>query len=620
MEMYKIIATCLNDSSTHTFVYTPENFEGIKITREFSFVPPYGFTPKFATETMRAIRDDATYVASKNAAFGYFLEMHLEVSKLNADGVTYSFLTNLIVNPKTITVNEGYVEFSVDVLNSAVDYFNKKATKRNLLLTTLKNVAGDYYKINNVSLNSTDFEFSTTNVKPIPFQKSESVNIIHDSDLSLYDVLSYNSEFVIYQCVTGGDLNIYFALDFSIGASTPILTTPTGGVAMQLVVLNGSNGATSTIIWGQSVNITKNLQILNFTADLTDMITLNPNDFIILRIAKSGLDPETTLNLSRQNAAVTIKKTTAIKYNKKALKTLSVSDIFTNLFGTINFTPNADTFITSDKYIMSNIDELGIIPQDFVREISTMAGLVFNFKDDTTKIEYLNDYFIRIAANDRIVIDKYTDLKISNYEQVYSSFTVGVEKFETENNVYYFPFQKKLTFEQTKQEGDSIEMVCTRLSADTEKIINRMNDAAVGNNQTSNDNYYLVPLRAVPSNENIPVSDFTTPREMIKKHNAILSLFFGNFGQTTAPIADNDGVSEALFVFGASQHDSLIYSDTQHLCPIVYEFNALLGDADFSEQMVQMTDFNGNVVNLFVYSAETTDKISEIKCKALVYS
>lgn len=620
MEMYKIIATCLNDSSTHTFVYTPENFEGIKINREFSFVPPYGFTPKFATETMRVIKSDAAYMALKNATFGYFLEMHLEVSKLNADGVTYSFLTNLIVNPKTITVNKGYVEFSVDVLNSAVDYFNKKATKRNLELTTFKTVQGDYYKINNVSLNSMDFSLSGQNIQPVPFQKSEKVNIIHDSDLSLYDVLDYNSEFVIYQCVTGGNLNVYFALDFSIGAITPLMGTPSGGVTMQLLALNGSTGVGSVLIWEQSIDITENLQILDFTADLKDVVTLDPNEFIILRIIKSDLEPDTILNISRQNAAVTIKKTTAIKYNKKALKTLSASDIFTNLFGVVDFAPNADTFIASDKYIMSNIDELGIIPQDFVREISTMAGLVFNFKDDTTKIEYLNDYFTRIAANDRIVIDKYTDLKKSNYEQVYSSFTVGVEKFETENNVYYFPFQKKLTFEQTKQEGDSIEMVCTRLSADTEKIINRMNDAAVGNNQTSNDNYYMVPLRVVSSNENIPISDFTTPREIIEKHKAILSLFFGNFGQTTATISDNDGVSEALIVGGVSQHDYLTYAETPHLRPVVYEFNALLGDADFSEQMVQMVDFNGNTVDLFVYSSETTDKISEIKCKALVYS
>ena len=145
MEMYKIIATCLNDSDIHKFAYTPENFEGIKITREFSFVPPYGFTPKFATETMRAIRDDADYVASKNSAFGYFLEMHLEVSRLNDDGVTYSFLTIFIVNPKKIAVNEGLVEFSVDVLNSAVDYFNKKATIESELQTReqeIKTVTG----------------------------------------------------------------------------------------------------------------------------------------------------------------------------------------------------------------------------------------------------------------------------------------------------------------------------------------------------------------------------------------------------------------------------------------------------------------------------------------------
>jgi hypothetical protein len=57
----------------------------------------------------------------------------------------------------------------------------------------------------------------------------------------------------------------------------------------------------------------------------------------------------------------------------------------------------------------------------------------------------------------------------------------------------------------------------------------------------------------------------------------------------------------------------------KRLRPTVYEFTALLDNVDFSEHMAQMVDFNGDTVDLFVYSSETTDKLSEIKCKALVY-
>ena len=48
MDMYRFVAVCENDSTSKQLTYTPENFEGVKINREFSFVPPYGFTPKFA--------------------------------------------------------------------------------------------------------------------------------------------------------------------------------------------------------------------------------------------------------------------------------------------------------------------------------------------------------------------------------------------------------------------------------------------------------------------------------------------------------------------------------------------------------------------------------------------
>ena len=57
MDMYRFVAVCENDSTSKQLTYTPENFEGVKINREFSFVPPYGFTPKFAVDTMRVIKE-----------------------------------------------------------------------------------------------------------------------------------------------------------------------------------------------------------------------------------------------------------------------------------------------------------------------------------------------------------------------------------------------------------------------------------------------------------------------------------------------------------------------------------------------------------------------------------
>ena len=57
---------------------------------------------------------------------------------------------------------------------------------------------------------------------------------------------------------------------------------------------------------------------------------------------------------------------------------------------------------------------------------------------------------------------------------------------------------------------------------------------------------------------------------------------------------------------------NIILTDTPHLRPIVYEFTALIGEADFSEHFAEMVDFNGEIkrwIYLFIFSSETTDKL-----------
>ena len=619
MEMYRFVAVCENDSTSKQLTYTPENFEGVKINREFSFVPPYGFTPKNAVDSMRVIKDDAAFFIAKNVAFGYFLKMKLYVSKLNADGMTYSPLMTLVVNSETISQTKDYIEFSVDVLNSASSYFQKKATKINLPLNVEKNMLVDFYKVNNVSINATSFVLGGSNTTLFPFIKSEGVNIIHDEDVSLYDVLSFDSKNIIYQCVTGGDITFYYNINVAVGAATQIGITPTGSITVYISTYNGTNGLKKTNIYEKTYNITENLQSFIFSKNTKKVIALDAGDFIMMSFVRAGLQPETRLNFSSQVANLTIKKTTDIKYLKPPISSLSLSDLFTSLFTTIDFTDVDNTFITSDKELVNNIKELSIVPQDFVREISAGLGLVFNFDNDKTTIENINSYFTRLNAAQRITIDTYKDLSVLNKEQIYSSVTFGFEKFDTENNVYYFPFQKKLTFEQMKENGDSLELVCNKLSFDAEKIVNRINEAAFGNNQTSNDTYYVVPLRNIAANENINIADNTTPREMALKNKAILELYFGNYTNTSLFLSDNDGVAESLEISGVAQDDNITLTGTPHLRPIVYEFTALIGEADFSEHFAEMVDFNGDTVDLFVYSSETTDQLGEIKCKALVF-
>jgi hypothetical protein len=617
MDMYRFVAICENDNTSKQLTYTPENFEGVKINREFSFVPPYGFTPKFAVDTMRVIKDDAAFFNAKNVAFGYFLKLKLQVSKLNADGMTYSHFLNLVVNSDTIKNTKDYTEFSVDVVNAATDYFNTKSTIKNIPFNTYKEVEGDYPKMNNVNLNSINQANLILGSSVIRFKESKWGSVIYDDDLSLSDGDGENSR-VIYKSLTEGGSYINVIADglMTVSVYTPVGSEPQGEVTFEI------SGVYTDTKW-----VEEHSQTITFEIKKDIFITLAKNAEIRANVIVRYLAQGAWAQKSQSKIDITIKKKTALKYLTKPLNSIALNEVYANLLGNINYIDApADAFITSDKEVATNTGYLSVVPKDFIRETATMLGLVFNFGSTETKIEKVNTYFDRIEANNRIIIENYKDLVISNFETIYNSCTIGVEKYATKNIVHYEPYQTKLSYkrfnyndEYVDSIGENMELVCTKLSADVEKIINRINDAATGNGQTSNDNFYFVPNRVGD------YPDYLTPAEMADNHRAILGLFFAT--------GELDDLEDATFLAaydddGLSSSESAIYYNlvgdpdffnNKRLRPIVYEFTALLGEADFSEHMAQIVDFNGETVDLFVYSSETTDKLSEIKCKALVY-
>ncbi len=393
------------------------------------------------------------------------------------------------------------------------------------------------------------------------------------------------------------------------------MDVPTGEVTFEI------SGVYTDTKW-----VEEHSQTITFEIKKDIFITLAKNAEIKANVVVRYLAQGAWAQMSQSKIDITIKKKTALKYSKRPLNSIALNEVYSNLLGNINYIDYPeDAFITSDKDVVTNTGYLSVVPKDFIRETSTMLGLVFNFGSTETKIEKVNTYFDRIEANDRIIIENYKDLVISNFETVYNSCTIGVEKNVTENIVHYKPYQTKLSYkrfnyndEYVDSIGENMELVCTKLSADAEKIINRINNAANGNGQTSNDNFYFVPNRIGD------YPDYLTPAEMADNHRAILGLFFA-----TGELDDEDATFLAAYDDdGASSSTSAIYYNlvgdpdffiNKRLRPIVYEFTALLGEADFSEHMAQIVDFNGETVDLFVYSSETTDKLSEIKCKALVY-
>ena len=630
MDMYRFVAVCENDSTSKQLTYTPENFEGVKINREFSFVPPYGFTPKFAVDTMRVIKDDAAFFTAKNVAFGYFLKMKLYVSKLNADGMTYSPLMTLVVNSETLSQTKDYIEFSVDVVNSSQNYFNTKSTPKKIPLTTYKSIPKTFYKINNVNL--TAILEGSLDLGLVSFSKSNNkINIIHDDDLSLYEVGGYDSKYVIYQCVNGGTASVNINTAIIVDIFMSIGETPSGQVKVSCD-LRSSSGVFKTEVWSSSRQITNIGQRFEFIYNEIKNVTFAAGDFLTFSISRVNVPSYVNVSLAQNNTAFTIKKITTITYPNKSIKSILLGDLFENLFGSIDYLDlkinNTDIFISSDAEVVNNTGTLTATPQDLVREISAMFGLVFNFGDEHTKIKKMDEYFTELYNSTRIVLNKYKDLQISNFETVYNSATIGVPKNETEEVIYMTPQQTKNTWRRyTYNEntyigefvdsfGDNFEIVCNKLSPDTEKVINRINAAATGNGQASNSNLYVVPLR------NGTYCDMVSPLDMAKNNSPILALFFSHLEFVTDYIDYFLGLYENENLTPILEDEWLGYREWAYqkkLRPIVYEFTALLGEADFSEHFAEMVDFNGDTVDLFVYSSETTDKLGEIKCKGLVF-
>ncbi len=623
MDMYRFVAVCENDSTSKQLTYTPENFEGVKIKREFSFAPPYGFTPKFAVDTMRVIKDDAAFFIAKNVAFGYFLKMKLYVSKLAADGMTYSPFITLVVNYDTITQTKDYVEFSVDV-SYATNYFNDKKGKKILTLNQEKTPVVDFYKMNKVNVSLDSLSILGTYTASVQSFSATGDNVIYDKDTSLSSIQINSSgqtetlegKTVIYYCFNAGEAIFYICLNVQVKVSNVALV---GYPELELYLsIYDQNGNLKDHIYREYIPITQSEQIVSFVGSHKYIKQLAPGDFVRMYFAEEDLGSLATFEVLSQDINISIRKQTNEQIVVNPIKCISLNDIFVNLFGDVTSLISSGAYITSDYFLVNKKDELSIIPEDFLREASIGFGCCFNFNSEDVKIEYINDYFERLYANDRIVIDTYKDLTIKNNEKIYSSLTFGCEKFDGNGNIYLFPFQKKLTFLQSKENGENLQFVTQKLSFDTEKIFGRILQSNVSEANNTNDNYYCVPLRNEQSNENINVADFATPRQMVMFSEPLLYLYFGNYTNKTLQISDYDGVDTALFQ-DIDEHSDIVLANKRHLNPIVYEFTALLGEADFSEHMAQMVDFNGETVDLFVYSSETTDKLSEIKCKALVY-
>ena len=217
-------------------------------------------------------------------------------------------------------------------------------------------------------------------------------------------------------------------------------------------ILSGVDLSIVSTVWSETRNVTQIGERFEFFYDIKRTPTLQDGEFLVFYLNVQGLPLSGNASVAQNNVGVTIKKQTIFKYPLKALKSISLTNLFGEIFGDISFTDprTNETWITSDREVVTNTGNMVAAPKDIARELSIAYGFVYNFNETETKIEQINDYFERLNLADRIKIENYKDLSVINYETVYNSLTTGVEKFNTENIVYFEPIQTKIKVAKSK--------------------------------------------------------------------------------------------------------------------------------------------------------------------------
>ena len=625
MELYQIIATVNNTSTTFQLAYLPENFEGVKISHAFSFVNPIGYNPKFSVDTMRIILSDKATIDTVFNTYGLQSDVTLLIKKLNTTGIGYSNLATFAIDFESYEIQPEFSEFALKSV-SAMDYYNNiKNTEINLALTSSYSLLPTTLNfINYVSLrmsrsfntNWTYFGFSQNNEPKV-----------YDGDYSLYREPD----------ITGTEYTDLDTYIYGIGKNPSLSNTIINISGKIKLKFSGVNKTGLQVVLRKiDKNGFDSIKYTFFTKDVViggTSVSLDFNTTVNLGICSSEDVLVVTTNHSGSvptiegDFFIDIKKQT----EKKILKSpdnrvyfRSTADILNQIF---NFNYNTDELsyldrgLTSANHLTGKNDIAIIKPSEFLSEISKILGLIVNFKLDgqaeVNRISYYFDNLLNIS--NAIPITEFNDLVIKHSSDlVFKSVKVGQPQKDYSIYPYFINWMKEIVFSQTNRYGsEELDLSLSKYRTDFAGML----DFYMMQSKQEDKNYsdififdYMFEkiLSTTPDN----VYDKFTPRTTLTNWSRFLSFAFQNFGLNKLTISSNGGTTDNLNIQGVLQMDNLTLNETPRLLPIQYDFTCLLDSVDFSEKILKIND-NGTDVYLFVINAETTDNLSEQKISGL---
>jgi len=619
MELYKIIATINNTAPATTFqlAWIPENFDGIKISQSFSFVPPIGFNPKFSVDTMRILNEDKWAIDDAFDEFGLETYLTFLITKLNIDGFTYDNLATFAIDFTTYEKFDFYSEFALKSVSVIDSYSDKKNTEFQLLLSgDSVNMPNTLKYINYVSLKSkSNYEADRTYFKFEPNNTSK----IYNTDASLFHPTSADFEDVVYYLGAGTVTDRLF-LNISSRINLKFTGSNKTGVSINLYKLSGTTlTLIYTFVTGNIVTAGTSFSVDFNTAEI-DCGICAADDFFI--IATNMITSATITG----DVFIDVKRKTEVKLLNSEVNPFGlrrVNEILNQIFDSnVDF----DTAFMNEIAITSG-NELAraksfatIKPTDFMSELCKAAGLIFNFKNDgRAEILPISEYFNTLldSAN-AIEVTDFKDLSIKySSDLTASSVLVGQEIKQCEVYPYSLNWQKKLVFSQSGRSGDDFDLSMSKYRLDFAGMVDSYLKRSEQSDANNSDIFLFKPdFSRGANNEDELIYDGFTPRDILVNNSKMLSFVFQNYGKNLLENTSNGGTTDDLLMSTIGQLDDFELDETPRLLPIEYNFTCLINDVDFSENILKI-NHEGADVYLFVINAETTDNLSEQEIRAL---
>jgi hypothetical protein len=615
MEQYRLIATINNTADTFTILHLPENFEGVKISQKFSFTNPIGYTPKFSVDTMRIIKEDKAAIDVVFDTYGLESDVTIEIQRLKSVGFGYDSVSTFAIDFESYEKFDYFSEFALKSI-SAIDFYNRnKSSEIQVELTNQDELTLPIQYVNQTSLRSQN---STFNVGTLSFD----INFVQNGEYKLYndDTSLVVADTRIYEFGSGTSKAFKFV---NTGEQSNIISYG-GNMATAKLVLCKNNLSTIiyTVVQNTGINSNSTSLIIPTSFNVAPQ-SYNNGDFLFFAIILTAQSGHTITSASvNQSFYFTLKKETDtyVLDAPQVIQNASINQILDQIFDNNTTSLLSDNLgVTSANALTEKATTANFKPSDFLGDISRCFGLIVNFKKDSSV--YVNtqkSYFdTLLSVANAIEITDFKDISIkSNKDLAISSVQVGHAAITYKQYIYSLDWIKILSFIQTgRLSGDTLNISLQKFRSDFLGIIENLKNKYTSENST--DLFIIDRNFAYRTDSNGElIYDVATSRDSLVSWKKFLSFAFQNFGKDTLTISSNGGTEDNLTISGVAQMDDLVLAETPRLLPIEYNFTALIGDIDFSEKILKLV-LPSETVYLFVVEAETTDKLTEQKIKAL---